>query len=57
MGETAAYCSSCYNKLGKTGNPHDPKIQAAEKAGKTPMTKNAACSKCGTSTVVLYYDS
>ncbi len=53
MGETAAYCSECYNKLGKS----DSQIQAAEKAGKTPMTKNAVCNKCGKSTVVIYYES
>ncbi|HKW86860.1 MAG TPA: hypothetical protein VJM82_07300 [Nitrospiraceae bacterium] len=53
MGETSAYCNDCYNKLGKS----DPQIQAAEKAGKTPMTKNAVCSKCGKSTVVIYYES
>ena len=57
MAETAAYCSDCYNKLGKSGEPHDPKVQAAEKAGNAPMTKNAACSKCGKSTVVIYYAS
>ena len=57
MAETAAYCSDCYNKLGKSGVPHDPGIQAAERAGHTPMTKNATCSKCGKSTVVIYYAS
>ncbi len=53
MGETSAYGSECYNKLGKS----DSQIQAAEKAGKTPMTKNAVCNKCGKSTVVIYYES
>ncbi len=53
MGETTAYCSECYNTFGKS----DSQIQAAEKAGKTPMTKNAVCNKCGKSTVVIYYES
>ncbi len=53
MRETTAYCSECYNTFGKS----DSQIQAAGKAGKTPMTKNAVCNKCGKSTVVIYYES
>gem|GEM_PF-357644 len=52
-GRTSAYGSECYNKLVKS----DSQIQAAEKAGKTPMTKNAGCNKCGKSTVAIYYES
>lgn len=54
MGETTAYCSDCYNK---TARSEDAQIQAAERAGKTPMTKQGTCSKCGRSTVVVYYES
>jgi len=53
MGETSAYCSECYNTFGKSVS----QIQAAGKAEKTPMTKNAVCNKCGKSTVVIYYES
>jgi len=53
MGETTAYCSECYNTFGKSVS----QIQAAGKAEKTPMTKNAVCNKCGKSTVVIYYKS
>lgn len=52
MGKTSAYCSECSNKFGKS----DSQIQPAEKAGKTPMTKNAVCNKRGKSTVVIYYE-
>jgi hypothetical protein len=51
MGETPAYCSDCYGKVAK----EDSNIVAAESAGKTPMTKQGVCSKCGKSTVVVYY--
>lgn len=57
MGETANYCSSCYNALGKGDVPPDPRVQAAEAEGKAPMTKNGSCSKCGKSSVVVYYDA
>ncbi len=57
MGESANYCSTCYNALGKGGVPHDSQVQAAEAAGKTPMTKKGTCSKCGKATVVVYYDA
>jgi hypothetical protein len=57
MGKTAAYCSECYKKLGKKQLPLDPQIEAAEKAGSTPMTRDGMCSKCSTSTVVIYYQS
>ncbi len=56
MGETTNYCSNCYNALGKGSVPADPQVQAAEAAGKAPMTKNGACSKCGKTTVVVYYE-
>ncbi len=54
MGATAAYCSDCYNKITRS---EDPQIQAAERAGSTPMTKQGTCSKCGKSTVVVYFES
>ena len=57
MGETANYCSNCYNALGKGAVPPDPQVQAAEAAGKAPMTKNGSCCKCGKTTVVVYYDA
>lgn len=57
MGESANYCSTCYNALGKGGVPHDSQVQAAEAAGKTPMTKKGTCTKCGKATVVVYYDA
>ena len=53
MGETSAYYSEYYSKLGNS----DSQIQAAEKVGKTPMTKHAVCNKCGKSTVVIYHES
>lgn len=54
MGQTAAYCSDCYNKVGRS---EDAQIQAAEKAGQVPMTKQGACGKCSKSTTVVYYES
>jgi hypothetical protein len=54
MGETLAYCSDCYNKIART---EDAQVKAAERAGKTPMTKQGTCSKCGKSAVVVYYES
>jgi hypothetical protein len=53
MGMTSTYCSDCYNKSSK----EDAQLQAAERAGKTPMTKQGACSKCGRSAVVIYYET
>lgn len=53
MGQTAAYCSECYNKVGRT---EDAAVKAAESAGKVPMTKQGTCSKCGKATIVVYYE-
>jgi hypothetical protein len=53
MGQTAAYCSDCYNKVARSD---DAQIKAAEGAGEIPMTKQGTCSKCGKTSVVLYYD-
>ncbi|HEV8243695.1 MAG TPA: hypothetical protein VGQ07_06850 [Nitrospirales bacterium] len=52
MGETSAYCSDCYSK---TARAEDAQVKAAESAGTAPMTKQGTCSKCGKSTVVVYY--
>jgi len=52
MGETPAYCSDCYNKIARV---EDAQVQAAERAGTAPMTKQGTCSKCGKSAVVVYY--
>lgn len=57
MGDTASYCSDCYNALGKGDVPADPQVQAAEAAAKAPMTKNGTCSRCGKATVVVYYET
>jgi hypothetical protein len=57
MGATSAYCNECYNKAAKSGLPEDAPIQAAERAGNVPMTKQGACGKCGTSAVVIYYET
>jgi hypothetical protein len=53
MGQSAAYCSDCYNKFGRT---EDPSVKAAESEGKVPMTKQGTCSKCGTASTVVYYE-
>jgi len=53
MGQTASYCSDCYNKVGRT---QDADIKAAEGAGKTPMTAQGTCCTCSKATVVVYYD-
>jgi len=55
MGETAAYCSDCYNALAKSSSP-DKQIAAAEQAGKVPMTKQGSCGRCGKATIVMYYE-
>ena len=52
MGETAAYCSDCYNKTART---EDAQVKAAEDAGQVPMTKHGTCCKCGKVAVVVYY--
>jgi hypothetical protein len=56
MAETSTYCNDCYNKATKSGSPEDAPVQAAERDGKIPMTKQGACGKCGKSTVVIYYE-
>ena len=56
MAETSAYCNDCYNKATKSGLPEDAPILTAERAGKVPMTKQGGCGKCGTSTLVIYYE-
>lgn len=53
MGQTATYCSDCYNKVGRT---QDPQIKAAESDGKVPMTKEGACCSCQEATVVVYFE-
>ncbi len=53
MGQTATYCSDCYNKVGRA---EDADIKAAEGAGKTPMTSQGTCCKCSKATIVVYYD-
>ena len=57
MGETSSYCNDCYGLISKPGTGADASVVAAEKAGKVPMTKQGACSKCGKATVVIYYDT
>ena len=52
MTETAAYCNDCYNAMART---KDPQVKAAESAGNVPMTKQAPCTNCGKSTIVVYY--
>lgn len=54
MGQSTAYCSDCYNKVGRS---EDAQIQAAEKAGQVPMTKQGTCCKCSKATTVVYYES
>lgn len=53
MGQTAAYCSECYNKVART---EDEAVKAAEGEGKVPMTKQGSCSKCSKTTTVVYYE-
>jgi hypothetical protein len=53
MGESAAYCSECYNKVGRV---EDATIKAAEQAGKVPMTKQGTCSQCSKSATVVFYE-
>ena len=53
MAETAAYCSDCYNKVGRT---EDDQIKAAESTGNAPMTKQGTCCACAKSTIVVYYE-
>ncbi len=57
MGETPAYCSACYSKAAKSPSPDDAPLMTAERAGKVPMTKQGQCSKCGQSTVVMYFET
>jgi hypothetical protein len=52
MAETAAYCNDCYNAVART---KDAQVKAAESAGTVPMTKQASCTSCGKSTIVVYY--
>lgn len=53
MGQTAAYCSECYNKVART---EDAAVKAAESEGKVPMTKQGTCRKCGKAATVVYYE-
>ncbi|ALA60108.1 hypothetical protein [Nitrospira moscoviensis] len=53
MGQTAAYCSDCYNKSARTD---DAAVKAAESEGKVPMTKQGTCSKCNKAATVVYYE-
>lgn len=57
MGETPAYCTDCHSKVVKAQSPDDRALLAAEAAGSVPMTKQGTCSKCGKTTVVLYYET
>lgn len=57
MAETSTYCNDCYGKATKSAAPEDAPIQAAERAGQVPMTKQGVCSKCAKSTVVIYYET
>jgi hypothetical protein len=57
MGETPAYCNDCYSKAVKSPSPDDAPLMAAERAGTVPMTKQGQCSKCGQSTVVMYFET
>lgn len=54
MAGTPPYCSDCYNAHARQ---KDALVKAAESAGKVPMTKQGACTKCGKATVVVYYDA
>ncbi|WP_455245108.1 hypothetical protein [Petrachloros mirabilis] len=54
MGKTAAYCSDCYNKVGRS---RDSQVQEAEKAGQIPMTSQGTCCKCKKTTVVVFYEN
>jgi hypothetical protein len=54
MAETPPYCSDCYNTHART---NDAQVKAAEGAGKTPMTKQGTCIKCGKATIVVYYEA
>lgn len=53
MGQTAAYCSECYNKVGRV---EDAAVKAAESEGKAPMTKQGTCIKCSKAAIVVYYE-
>ena len=53
MGQTATYCSDCYNKVGRT---QDAQIKTAESGGKVPMTKEGPCSSCNKATIVIYFE-
>ena len=57
MAQTPPYCTDCYNKAVKSESPDDAQLLAAERAGRIPMTKQDVCSKCGKSTVVMYFDA
>lgn len=53
MGQTATYCSECYNKVARM---EDDAVKAAEREGKVPMTKQGTCSHCSQSGTVIYYE-
>jgi hypothetical protein len=53
MGQTATYCSDCYNKVARV---QDAQIKAAESDGKIPMTKEGTCCSCSKATVVIYFE-
>ena len=50
MGQTATYCSECYNKVART---KDDAVIAAEREGKVPMTRQGTCSQAG---IVIFYE-
>lgn len=53
MGQTAAYCSDCYNKVARA---QDAQIKAAESDSKIPMTRDGTGCSCSKSTVVIYFE-
>jgi len=53
MGQTATYCSNCYNKVARA---QDAQIKTAKSDGKIPMTKEWTCCLCSKATVVIYFE-
>ena len=53
MGQTATYCSDCYNKVARA---QDAQIKTRESDGKIPMTKEGTCCSCSKATVVIYFE-
>jgi hypothetical protein len=54
MAKTPSYCSECYNTHARA---NDARVKTAESAGKTPMTKQGTCVKCGKAAIVVYYEA